>query len=302
MNHTVSLDSHFEPPLGPPPLLSAQQLITLARQGWLSIDLPGDFIQELQSATLSSGQFFDQSIEQKKSLYPANQGTEYGYYHVEDEKEYITFRNQVHPEISTEQAITKVWRTAALLLHRVLCDIARGTGLSHSIWDNILDGCLELPHASEAMTPTLLRTFRYFPQSGFAGEHSDLGLLTLCVGSSRGLEVVDRTKGEGGWVDAGRSCILIGEYLSELSNRLIRPGLHRVVGTEEGRSSIVFALRPSFRHPLDLSLFGGHGVIDPRELWQKIKSSKVNINATKDIRDGQREKQRAQRDRTRGQV
>jgi isopenicillin N synthase-like dioxygenase len=172
------------------------------------------------------------------------------------------------------------------------------------VWDDILDGTLTMPAAEDQMTYTLLRLFRYFPTTGVVAEpHTDLGLLTLCVGDRGGLEVLDRTRSTDDhpvWIDAASEAqtqteqqtqtatILVGQTLKALSNETFNAGIHRVVGNPEGRHSVVFALRHSSRHDVDFGLFGGEGRVRASELWRFIEVGKVNINTVKKRRDAQR--------------
>jgi len=155
---------------------------------------------------------------------------------------------------------------------------------------------LALPEGLTGATPSLLRCFRYEADSGVAEEHTDLGLLTLCVGTGRGLEVLDRLA-DGGpvWVDAcgcvgegeGEGCVVVGDFLRDLSRGLVRSGCHRVVGNPGGRESVVFALRPSLGRRVDGGAFGREGWLDVAEMWRGVKGVKTNINARREIREQQ---------------
>lgn len=303
------------PPPGPPPLLSEDQLVHLVRQGWLCVTLPDTLSHSIDELRHTSREFFDRPSEEKARLYPSKQGTEFGYYPVQDEKEYITFRCHVHagPGSASPQAeassslvetlearTARAWRAAALFLFRILCDIGRASGLGHDLWRDILDGTLTMPDNEDQVTYTLMRLFRYFPTTGFAGEHADLGLLTLCVGDGQGLQVVDRAKSTTDhpmWIDAPagitRGTVLIGQTLRALSSGTLHAGAHRVVGNPNGRSSVVFALRHSARHDIDFGLFGAQGKLTPLGLWKAVQAGKVNVNSVKEKRDLQRARLKA---------
>lgn len=205
----------------------------------------------------------------------------------------MTLRSTVHPESDLEIRAAKVWQDTAAMLQRIMVDLARALDGPADIWDSLLDGCLTLPEKQEDITPSLLRLFRYFPGSGFAAQHVDLGFLTLCVGDGRGLQVLNRLKNE--WIDAPGPTILVGETLRVLTCGMVQAGEHRVVENPNGRSSIVFALRPSLRNDIDLGNFGGEGVVPSRLFWDRIYNSKYNINATKEIRERQRKNLAAKR-------
>ncbi|KAK5208616.1 hypothetical protein LTR41_005843 [Exophiala xenobiotica] len=306
-------EHHFvAPPPGPPPLLSDQQLLCLAQQGWLCVDLPDALSNSINEVLECSREFFRDPSQPKAELYPSKLGTEFGYYHVEDEKEYVTFRCHVHsgsrseanntqsPATKLEGKVANAWRGAGLFLFRILCDISRASDLELSSWGDILDGTLSMPETEQEMTYTLMRLFQYLPTTGVAEPHSDLGLLTLCVGDGEGLQALDRlesTTDTAAWVNAPagtrKGTVLIGETMRALSSRTVNTGFHRVVGNPKGRSSVVFALRPSNRHDIDFALFGGEGVVSATDLWKSVQARKVNINSIKELRAKQREQLRS---------
>jgi hypothetical protein len=78
------------------------------------------------------------------------------------------------------------------------------------------------------------------------------------------------------------------QYKELHANQSLSAGIHRVVGTENGRQSLVFALRHGWKHDIDMSQWGGEGIIGPKELYQRLKIGVVNINADQDVRDKQR--------------
>ncbi|OAP60224.1 hypothetical protein AYL99_05226 [Fonsecaea erecta] len=308
-------DFIYSPPPGPPPLLSKEQLLHLIRQGWLSLPLPETLAQTTADLFQTSARFFDLPDQEKTELYPSKSGTEFGFYTVPNEKDYITFRCRIHsahgsslssPQLPIVQALedkaARAWQEGALLLWRILCDITRWSDLDLSIWNDLLDGTLTMPASEEEMTFTLLRVFRYLPATGFAEKHTDLGLLTICIGDSGGLEVLDRLKSTDEnlvWVDSGAkprtATILVGQTLKALSNGVLSPGIHRVVQNPNGRNSVVFALRHSSKHPVDFGLFGGQGLVSASDLWKSIQVGKVNINSVKERREAQRAQFAAER-------
>ena len=285
----------FLPPPHPPQVLDDDQILALAQNGWINYELPQHILNSLEQVSLASKEFFDLSADSKAHKYPQADGTECGYYIVENEKEYVTMRSRVQQNSHLEDVAAKLWSEVTALLHRMLCDLGREMDLPNDIWDKLLDGCLSLPEHASDMTPTLLRLFQYFPKSGFAAKHTDLGFLTLCVGDGRGLQVLKPGCSDE-WVDVDGPVILAGEVLRILSINMIRAGQHRVVENPNGRSSIVFALRPSLKHDIDLDQFGIGGSISAEELWKQIHTRKVNINAIKDIREKQREQMKAKKE------
>ena len=279
-------NGNYPPPPHPPPILTDPQLLTLAHQGHLSITLPPSLAISYAELSTAASTFFDQPSAIKKSAYPASQGTELGYNHIDGEKEYISLRCVAVPGTHLDQLSKKVWQQTAALLHRILGDLSNALNIDQDAWAPIVNECLSMPIDLHESLPTLLRIFRYFPESGEAARHTDLGLLTLCVGSDRGLQVLDTSRKQ--WVDAEGPTILIGQTLRALAQNRLRAGVHRVVGNAKGRSSIVFAFRASTRHEIDLAVFGGEGTVYMSEMWKRIRASNWNVNAPQDVRERQK--------------
>ncbi|KAI9808408.1 MAG: hypothetical protein M1827_007467 [Pycnora praestabilis] len=284
---------YFAPPSNPPPLLTDSQVLAFAQQGHLPVQLSPLLTNLYNALSVDSATFFDQPLDTKIARYPAADRTELGYNSVEDEKEYLSLRcrTSVDPD-PIETVAAEVWQATAAMLHRVLGDLARAMDITHEAWDPMLDGCLSMPPSAKESTPTLLRIFRYLPDSGTADKHTDTGLLTLCVGTGRGLQVLQTTGDDrnGQWLDAEGPTLLAGKALQVLSGNRVRAGVHRVVGNPAGRSSAVFPLRPSLRNKeIDLALFGGQGTLNVPEMWSKIKSSRYNVNAAKGVREEQKQ-------------
>ncbi|KAF2234165.1 hypothetical protein EV356DRAFT_172945 [Viridothelium virens] len=285
----------FLPPSEPPSLIPEEQLLHLLKNGWLFLPIAESLQTQINNLSEEVSRYFDRLGEDKKRLYPASQGTENGFYFVEGEKEYVTFRYCVGAVPELERQAGRVWLEIASLLHRVLCDIARSCDIPASAWDQLLCDSLELPKSSESLdtTTTLLRLFRYYPSGGFAAQHVDIGLLTLCVGDGKGLQVLDTSQQPPEWIDVEGPTLLVGETVKVLSEGMIRAGAHRVQPNENGRTSTVFTLRPSLKETIDLSVFGFEGTLEAKRLWAAIKGSKVNINATKEIREQMKAKRDA---------
>lgn len=292
------------PPSPPPPLLSEAQILTLAHQGHLPLPIP-PYLRDLYSQlNRSAGSFFSLPNSTKETLYTPVNGTELGYVSIPGEKEYISFRAlTANGDTELENLAARVWQETYNLLYRILGDLAWAMNTNYAIWDKVLDGVSPMPTRLEDATPTLLRIFRYEPNTGIAESHTDLGLLTLCVGDGQGLQVRmnQNTKNnhqdartEQQWIEYGEPTLLIGQTLRTLSGGRVRAGIHRVVGNQEGRSSIVFALRPSTKHEIDMSVFPGGGTetVHMAALWKKTWSGAFNVNAPREVREKQKEKQR----------
>ena len=305
------MDDHA-PPTAPPPYLSPTDLSKLATNGHLSLPIPSDLRDQYTQLFETARNFFSLPLEQKQSVYPSPpQSTEQGYTHIPNEKEYLTIRHNSQPSTPTpppEASDVKseaspslsdintqfpaLWHATAHLLYRVLADLSTSLNMDIHAWEPLLDGCLSLPETEDDATPSLLRVFRYEPGSGEAERHRDLGLLTLCVCAGRGLQVLGSDDQGQGWKDAPEVTVLVGDSLWLLSCGRVKAGVHRVVANEEGRMSIVFALRMAVRHDVDTRPFGGEEVVRSKDLWEKIWRSRVNVNAQKDVREEQKRRRR----------
>ena len=290
----------FTAPSYPPPLLTSTQILSLATQGHLLLPLSKELQDGYDHLSKLSNTFFAQPDTSKSSLYPNDNGKpELGFTHNAGEKQYLTLRARTGSNAASLLEITaaRVWRGTAVLLQRVLADLARAMDLPDSdhVWDSILDGALSMPDSSAASTPTILRMFDYVPGSGAADPHTDIGLLTLCVCAGKGLQVstlTEKSGADGGsswqWKDVEGPTLLIGSALRALTGNSLRAGLHRVVANPEGRTSIIFALRPSLRHRVALSSFGGGIEVELEDFWRNILHSRYNINAGKEDRERQK--------------
>lgn len=286
-----SHNEDFAPPPGPPPLLSDAQIVSLATQGHLLLPLSPALTAGYEKLFKLASEFFSQGDATKSALYPNSTGVELGYTRAWNEKEYLTFRNHSHPETELERLASQIWHDTAALLQRVMVDLARALALPApgQIWNPLLDGCLDLPSSEKEATPTILRMFQYAANSGLADRHTDIGLLTLCVTQGSGLQVLTQEETAWVWRDVQGPTLLVGAALRTLVGKKVRAGVHQVVANPEGRSSLIFALRPSLRHPVDLEKFGGGVRVGIEEFWENIKNRRYNINAPKEMREQQKQ-------------
>jgi isopenicillin N synthase-like dioxygenase len=204
--------------------------------------------------------------------------------------------------------------------------------ISTSAWDSLVQSSLKLGRERNTHACTLMRIFQYEARGGVADPHRDLGILTLCVTKGRGLQMLQRSPGcdtkgtqsDGpralrvgrahvqlnedapsrsvtanatspslpSWIDAAPVVVMAGDTFRVLSSNRVPAASHRVVATEGGRQSIVFALRASTAGRIDLSQFGGFGSIDTLALWNEIRGGRVNVNAGKGTREEMRERLR----------
>lgn len=283
-------DNIHLPPPHPPPVLTSDQVQQLLRQGHVPITSSPQLQQCLIDLSAASAAFFQQTVESKLATYPSSHHTESGYYDVLDQKEYVTFRSirdDNSPARDLDRIVEQMWQLTSTLLTRVLSDLSTAIGVPYSFWEPMLDGCLKVPHGElDANLPSLLRVFRYLPNKGVSDVHTDNGLLTLCDGRDRGLQVWVKDPDWGGapvgrWEDAQGPTILVGDTLRMLSMNKIAAGRHRVVANEVGRSSIVFALRASLRGgEIDLTPVGDVGnKVTMRQLHEYMNKSKRNVNS-----------------------
>ncbi|KAL8998313.1 MAG: hypothetical protein Q9169_002627 [Polycauliona sp. 2 TL-2023] len=285
----MSPKSSFSPPDHPPPILDHDQVFHLARTGYLLLESSPNLHACLQDLLQLIRELFKQPTSFKETQFPSAQGTELGYYLVENEKEYLTFRHQYSGDFAKalSLAASRFWSVAASFLYRILCDLSIALDIPLPVWDPLLDGCLTMPASRSESTPSLLRLFDYLPNTGAAEMHTDTGFLTLCIGTAPGLQAKIP---DAEWLDVGtQPTILVGKTLQWLSNGRVQAGLHRVVPNMAGRQSVVLALRPSLRHPkLDLTPFGEPSVVDVVDVWNGIRGSVFNVNAQTKIREEQK--------------
>jgi isopenicillin N synthase-like dioxygenase len=297
-NHINEKPIHSPPPGSPKlvdfPFLSEEQVLTLYNQGFARVHLPADH-PLLNAATAlfsTSRAFFDQTLDEKQKFHrsqlpsdPCADGSksqghssEQGWSRVEGEKEMLTIRrtSKLCPPGVTENT-RNLWRECGSFMQLMVQAIEASLELKSGSFDNVVTDECVLP--VEEVHETLLRMFRYERASEprvVSQKHRDIGLLSLVIGSSPGLEVWDSTivrkdattgvVSKGDWVaieedgnerksDGGLTLtFLIGETLTALTNNLYKPGVHRVsvppadpsslTDDSKYRYSLVFALRP----------------------------------------------------------
>ncbi|KAF8512381.1 hypothetical protein BU17DRAFT_96388 [Hysterangium stoloniferum] len=331
------------------PLLTQSQIDSLSSLGFTTF--PISRRQSLYNAAHKlfalSRAFFAQPQPSKErfKVWDANaQGSEEGWSHVVGEKELITLRRggATCPE-SVESAGREMWAECGKLMKDVMEGVEGSLGLDRCAFGGIYEAECNMPAAERV--ETLLRMFRYErraqeiddeetaknnvehtadPQAPGKGrlvsaQHIDLGLLSLVIGSSPGLEVWDyRLKRwipieEPPYTDSTSgeltATLLVGETLTRLTNGRYLPGRHRVFvpsvpatakdGESQYRYSLVFALRPHppsiistsalttpitghFKYPIEEVTAG--------ELFGAIARSHWNVNTEKEAREAQRKR------------
>lgn len=342
----------YAPPPGPPPsshrdplpLIPTSSpvpdLQSFADRGWATLDLTTHptLAQSFTTIFSISQHFFalDDSSKQPWKASSAKQASELGWSRVEGEKQILTLRSckSTPPELLS--AATEAWKEVGELLAELARSIARSLGLPEDAFSGMIDPCIAIPQTKGSAS--LLRLFRYDrppprePIQVVAQPHRDLGLLTLVVGHSPGLDVWERdptisdpTRGH--WIaieSQGRTddhkgmmaSVLIGQTMSFLTQGRYRPGHHRVsvaAASESSaldenpeaafRYSTVFALRPhpvtlrvsDFESPITGPFLSSESVLDAGELFRSISNQAWNINISKEVREEQKKRLQEQK-------
>ena len=251
--------------------------------------------------------------------------SEQGYFKIAGEKSILTVRtHETCPGMLREQ-LNLTWNLTGAFLDGISKSIAATLQLDPEVFASFNEPCCKLPQGKR--TPTLLRLFRYDRPVGdeaivTAERHKDLGILSLVVGHSPGLQVLDTAANV--WVPVEENSVvpedaktrsggmtatlLSGETMAFLTRGKYKAGVHRVLCApakdEPYRFSIVFALRPAVA-PVYTQNFESEvvGKFPPNQridgqssalFLQQIVATHWNVNIAKDIRDEQQKKLQAQ--------
>ncbi|KIJ52463.1 hypothetical protein M422DRAFT_64935 [Sphaerobolus stellatus SS14] len=342
------------------PHLNEDQVHCLSTQGFATFPLAErPSLHDAAAKLLGlSRAFFAQEQSEKEHyrfLEGNKQGSEEGWSRVIGEKELLTLRRSgpsVPPDL--EAAGREFWKESGLFMQEMIIGVEESLGLPKWILDDVVYPECEMPEAGKERVETLLRMFRYerrdqevdnaaaaasdatkLQDGGNAKDstvgkgrlvaepHIDLGLLTIVIGSSPGLEVYSRNSStnQGEWISIEQApystpspsgltaTVLAGETLTYLTNRRFIPGRHRVfvpsIHPDDSpddrdapyRFSLVFALRPHESALLSSSLLttditgpficpleGVYG----KELFDAISKSKYNVNTNQKDREAQK--------------
>lgn len=310
---------NFTPPPGPPPglprlvefpFLTKEQIPTLYSQGYARVHLAADHPLLIAANRLfsASHDFFAQPLEHKEQFNLSKiqekkgQSSEEGWSRVEGEKEMLTVRRTkplCPPEMIDDTKT--LWSECGSFMQIMMHSIEESLGLKKGTFDSVVkDECI-LP--AETRHETLLRMFRYERAEEprlVAAHHRDIGLLSLVIGSSPGLDVWDeRTKSwvaieEEGPQDSGLTLtFLAGQTLTRLTNNRYKPGMHRVFvpqadatsssGSDEAkyRYSLVYALRPFREAILSTSSYTSEVTGDFEYPFENVKAQTL-FNAIAD--------------------
>lgn len=334
--------------------LSVSQLHQLRTLGYVSLSCEAHRAAHIEQLISNYSSLFEiskryfalPSDHPAKDQFRAQTGagaSEEGYSKIESEKEIFTCRAANRIPKTLTQSVAAVWHGTGELLENVIAQISEDLysdtpkngqaepKIANKPFQPLIQPCVNLLNER---TPTLLRLFRYDrpirtdhpnTESQIVAEgHRDLGLLSIVVGSSAGLEVLDESTNQWISIEEPRAAqdrskadrltitLLGGQTLRFLTRGYYRAGVHRVrvapKTLEDGspdpfRYSIVYALRA---YPATLNL--GHfecqkvGTFTANErhdidgfpaqnLFKKLMSTHYNINIARDIREKQKLKQ-----------
>ncbi|KAJ7470121.1 hypothetical protein B0H11DRAFT_2041472 [Mycena galericulata] len=340
--------SMYAPPPGPPPPVLPQNatelssfvrnsLAVLAFRGWLSLPLPPDLESIYATLFTDSAAFFNLPADSPDKLnYAAPSGkdaSDEGFAEIPGEKQLITLRRSTRIPPPLRDTATAAWSATGALFLDAISAIAESLELpDQSAFDGLSSEARgALPDSGRAAS--LLRLFRYdrppadtpTAKTIVAEAHKDLGLLTVVVGRSPGLDV--RDPGTGEWVSVedgggeGRltATLLAGQTLSYLTRGLYASGVHRVsvlpppasAPHERHRFSLVFALRPAAAAPVHTDVFAQSPLIGPfppaplsptsfphcsmrgesgSTLFAAIAQTHWNVNVAPEVREKQKER------------
>ena len=324
---------------GPAPPRNAddQALVSLASEGYLPLTLADhpEIMEAYSNLFAKSHEFFALPADSpQKTTYQAVSGpaaSEEGYSKIQGEKSILTTRTSNRcPELLLPD-LKKAWDLTGAFMEKTIRAIAVTLDLKEDVFLPFVTPCTTL---TETKSPTQLRMFRYDrPPIGSqptvnAEKHKDLGLLSLVIGHSPGLQVLDTTTNV--WLpieentcippdartrSGGLTATLLGgETLTFLTRGQYKAGVHRVVcapveasdgNPDPFRFSIVYTLRPApaplYTKDFESEITGTFGVDERFEgesmsaLFGKIMRSHWNINAARDVREKQRLEQARRR-------
>ncbi|KAJ7239352.1 hypothetical protein C8J57DRAFT_1719878 [Mycena rebaudengoi] len=293
----------YAPPPGPPPKTYApppavypscqdttelsvyirNSLTLLAARGWLSVPLPPDLEPVYAQLFAQSASFFDlPSDAQEKLTFAAPAGksaSDEGFADIPGEKQLITLRRVSGTPARLQSAATDAWDATGKIFLETVRGIADSLDLDLDVFDDM--SCESRKFSETQRASSLLRLFRYnrpgLDEDGRRREkkvvaegHKDLGIITLVVGHSPGLDARDPVSGQ--WISVEdtphgtgtpklTATLLAGQTLSYLTQGLYTSGVHRVsvlpsqTPEDKYRFSLVFALRPSPTALIDTAKF-----------------------------------------------
>jgi isopenicillin N synthase-like dioxygenase len=327
-------ERQYDPPPGPPPnqqlynyppplnhvhlpLVLPEHQYNLAVQGWSTLSFPkktaiaeeqerANALRTSVDSLFAAGRtFFDMPAEYK-SQFLTKQGSEEGWNSIPGEKEFITVRSLSRVPKEIREAAIQAWSVFGSLLSDSLARIAESLDLEPEALTRFALPCSTI---KEEPTATMLRIFRYetWEDKVVAEPHNDLGLLSLVVGNSPGLEVWSPMIGsfypiEKSYQDlSSTGSLLVGRQLQRFSNGRYVPGGHRVMSypkhevakgksptaAKQYRYSVVYVLRAHYDEIIHVKslcspIAGENRMVkdgeSARQFFANLRSSHYNIN------------------------
>lgn len=261
-----SESQQYAPPPGPPPKKPLLQPTTtppylidldeLAMHGWVSLPIanePSDPLYGPYAALFeASAQVLDMPEEElQKYIIPQRvglQASEEGYQCIPGEKRMITVRtaDKTPSDFELGERAREAWAASGRVMNDILIAIEESLGLQPGVLMRTAEKQETVPLPGEGRVASLMRLFRYdrtrtVPGASpaprvVADAHKDLGLLTIVVGHTPGLECWDvNQKPNGGWAaceeregEGLRATLLTGQTLAKFTNWRYAAGRHRV--------------------------------------------------------------------------
>ncbi|CAG8981106.1 hypothetical protein HYALB_00012627 [Hymenoscyphus albidus] len=276
------------PPLIPTelPHILPEHSFALSDQGWtkLTLDQPVDPLQTTSQALLQASKAFFDLPAEKKHEFKTRAGTEEGWNHVPGEKEFITLRSLERVPVELRNAASDFWDVAGVLLDDLVRRVAESLGLPPDALGVYSEPCRKL---GVEKTANLLRLFWYESSSNetemrtVAEAHRDLGLISLVIGDTPGLEVWNRTSQY--WFPIEKSfpepagSLIIGRQLERLSNSRYQSGGHRVVSYPNPNLDPQSSITPRYRYSIVFVLLAHEPVpVNTDQLTTKITGPFAN--------------------------
>lgn len=277
-----------------------------------------------------SASYFDlpEDSPEKTSVQAPNgaRASEQGYSKIPGEKSILTVRTHDTCPPILHHPLAQAWNVTGAFLAGICRSIAISLQLDPEVFAPFVEACKNLSPAPR--TPTMLRMFRYDRPTGTepivtAEQHRDLGILSLVVGHSPGLQVLDQDSSQ--WIPIEEDSVippeaktrsggltatlLVGETLSFLTRGCYKPGIHRVLCAPDGdhqyRFSIVFALRPAvtpvYTRNFESEITGTFPEEQRMEgqcssvFMRQLVATNWNVNVKKELRDEQQKRLQGQK-------
>ncbi|KAF2188810.1 hypothetical protein K469DRAFT_564671 [Zopfia rhizophila CBS 207.26] len=324
----------------PLPLVLPEHQQTLSNLGWTTVTFPQSNEQTVNSDSPGSHplkkayeDLFDASKrffnlpDSEKEKWKTKLGSEEGWSKIPGEKEFITLRTLAYTPDVLKEAAKKYWDVTGDYLEGALGRVSLSLGMEDGEGEGGLrrfvgpckrlgggEGDVE-SEEDEGKTATMLRLFKYEGDDAkvVAEPHADLGLLSLVIGDTPGLEVWNGYS----WLPIEQTyttpsaTLLAGHQLERLSNYRYPAGGHRVVSYGSPDSSSAFSSTPNYRFSIVFVLRAHERVmvntdalttnvtgpfqksikgITAGKMFEQIRNAHFNINTGLEEREEQKRK------------